>query len=147
MSQKAAWFWSAWFLSIINVPYTCTPGAQDDDGAAYIAYSSEGNKVMHLARLAPSLDSVAPGFERALVGQSREAPVILKHAGVYFLFTSGCTGWAPNRAEVFYSRCGRCFRHITLHWACQSCDARSLHSGRGLVYPFHVGLPGWELQC
>ena len=63
---------------------------------------------MHLARLAPSLDDVAPGFERALVGQSREAPAIFKHAGIYFLFTSGCTGWEPNRAEVFYSRCGRC---------------------------------------
>ena len=86
--------------------------SQDDDGAAYIAYSSEGNKVMHLARLAPSLDDVAPGYERALVGQSREAPAIFKHAGVYYLFTSGCTGWEPNRAEVFYSRRGRCPRQI-----------------------------------
>ena len=87
-------------------PSLSTASAQDDDGAAYIAYSSEGNKVMHIARLAPNLDDVAPGFERALVGQSRESPVIFKHAGVYFLFTSGCTGWEPNRAEVFYSRCG-----------------------------------------
>ena len=87
-------------------PSPSTASAQDDDGAAYVAYSSEGNKVMHMARLAPNLDNVAPGFERALVGQSRESPVIFKHAGVYFLFTSGCTGWEPNRAEVFYSRCG-----------------------------------------
>ena len=87
-------------------------GAQDDDGAAYIAYSSEGNKVMHLARLAPSLDAVAPSFERALGGHSREAPAIFKHAGLYFLFTSGCTGWEPNRAEVFYSKCGRRFRQV-----------------------------------
>ncbi|KAK9833256.1 hypothetical protein WJX81_000360 [Elliptochloris bilobata] len=76
---------------------------QDDDGFAYIAYSSEGNRVMHLARLASTLDDVVPGFERALVGQSRESPVIFKCAGVYFLFTSGCTGWEPNRAEVFYA--------------------------------------------
>ena len=61
---------------------------------------------MHFARLAPNLDNVAPGFERALVGQERESPVVFKHAGVYFLFTSGCTGWESNRAEVFYSRSG-----------------------------------------
>ena len=85
-------------------PSMRTARAQDDDGEAYIAYSSEGNKVMHFARLAPSLDDVASCFERALVGKSREAPAIFKHSGLYFLFTSGCTGWEPNRAEVFYSR-------------------------------------------
>ena len=93
-------------LTSCERPVTRTASAQDDDGAAYIAYSSEGNRMMHFARLAPNLDNVAPGFERALVGQERESPVIFKHAGVYFLFTSGCTGWESNRAEVFYSRRG-----------------------------------------
>ncbi len=85
--------------------------AQDDDGSAYIAYSSEGNRVMHLSRLTADLCDVAPGFERALVGLSREAPVIFKHTGVYFLFTSGCTGWEPNRAEVFYATCATAVKY------------------------------------
>ena len=35
------------------------------------------------------------------VGLSREAPAIFQAHGAYFLLTSGCTGWAPNAAEVF----------------------------------------------
>jgi len=30
---------------------------------------------------------------------------MFKAAGHYFLLTSGCTGWEPNRAEVFYATC------------------------------------------
>ena len=44
-------------------------------------------------------------YVRALVGLSREAPSMFKAVGHYFLFTSGCTGWEPNRAEVFYATC------------------------------------------
>ena len=44
-------------------------------------------------------------YVRALVGLSREAPSMFKAAGHYFLFTSGCTGWEPNRAEIFYATC------------------------------------------
>ena len=44
-------------------------------------------------------------YVRALVGLSREAPSMFKAAGHYFLLTSGCTGWEPNRAEVFYATC------------------------------------------
>ena len=40
------------------------------------------------------------------IGMSREAPAMFKHGGVYFMLTSACTGWNPNRAEVFYARCG-----------------------------------------
>ena len=42
----------------------------------------------------------------AQIGLSREAPAMFKHEGVYFMLTSACTGWNPNRAEVFYARCG-----------------------------------------
>lgn len=35
------------------------------------------------------------------MGLSREAPAIFQAHGAYFLLTSGCTGWAPNAAEVF----------------------------------------------
>ena len=37
---------------------------------------------------------------RTFVDQSREAPAIFKHAGRYYLITSGCTGWEPNQSQV-----------------------------------------------
>ena len=137
---------------------------QDDDGTAYIAYSSEKNRVMHVARLTDDYKGVVNQYLRTMVltprnlnlcavprqgfaahhdaaaeqasagicrhellecrvatqcrcvvqrmtpllqiGMSREAPAMFKHGGVYFMLTSACTGWNPNRAEVFYARCG-----------------------------------------
>ena len=32
---------------------------------------------------------------------------MFKAAGHYFLLTSGCTGWEPNRAEVFVATCAQ----------------------------------------
>lgn len=40
----------------------------------------------------------------AQVGMSREAPAMFKYKGLYLMLTSGCTGWNPNRAEVFFAR-------------------------------------------
>ena len=76
---------------------------QDDDGSAYIAYSSEDNSVMHVARLTANYTDVQPTYRRILVQLKREAPAIFKHGRYYLMLTSGCTGWAPNRAEVFYA--------------------------------------------
>ena len=47
--------------------------------------------------------SLLPNFSptSSQVGLSREAPAIFQAHGAYFLLTSGCTGWAPNAAEVF----------------------------------------------
>lgn len=76
---------------------------QDDDGAAYIAYSSENNKVMHIGRLTRDYLDVEPDYIRTLKDMSREAPAIFKYKKWYLMFTSGCTGWEPNRPEVFYA--------------------------------------------
>jgi hypothetical protein len=76
---------------------------QDDDGTAYIAYSSENNKVMHVGRLTRDYLHVEPRYKRILKDMSREAPAIFKYQQWYLLFTSGCTGWEPNRPEVFYA--------------------------------------------
>jgi len=76
---------------------------QDDDGSAFIAYSSEDNSVMHVARLTADYLGIHPTYNRILVFLKREAPAIFKYGRYYLLLTSGCTGWAPNRAEVFYA--------------------------------------------
>ncbi len=79
---------------------------KDDDGTAYVLYSSEGNEVMYIARLNDSYTGLAKDPEDMIHGEdfatistdSREAPAMFKYNGMYYLITSGCTGWAPNQA-------------------------------------------------
>jgi hypothetical protein len=72
----------------------------DDDGSAYHIYASEGNGTLHISRLADDFLSPAGEFIRVLPGRFNEAPAMLKWRGRYFLFTSDCTGWAPNPARL-----------------------------------------------
>ncbi len=80
---------------------------KDDDGTAYVLYSSEGNEVMYIARLNDSYTGLAKDAEDMVLGEdftisstdSREAPAMFKYNGMYYLITSGCTGWAPNQAQ------------------------------------------------
>jgi len=72
----------------------------DDDGSAYHIYASEGNGTLHISRLNDDYLSPAGKFIRVLPGRFNEAPAMLKRGGKYFLFTSDCTGWAPNPARL-----------------------------------------------
>lgn len=71
---------------------------KDDDGVAYIVYSSEDNSELHIGPLTQDYLNVTSVMRRILVGQHREAPALFKHQGTYYMITSGCTGWAPNEA-------------------------------------------------
>jgi hypothetical protein len=71
----------------------------DDDGTAYQFYSSESNETMHVSLLSDDYLRPAGKYARAFVGRSIEAPAVFKHAGKYYLFGSGCTGWDPNPAH------------------------------------------------
>lgn len=71
----------------------------DDDGAAYHLFSSRDNYDLRLARL--TADYLAPTAQDTLLFSAhREAPALFKRGGKYYLFTSGCTGWAPNEASL-----------------------------------------------
>jgi len=72
---------------------------QDDDGKAYHIYSSEGNATMHIALLSDDYLSHTGIEKRIWVKGFREAPAVIKHNHKYYLFSSGCTGWAPNAAS------------------------------------------------
>jgi hypothetical protein len=72
----------------------------DEDGKAYIFYSSEWNKTMHIAQLDDDYLHPAGLEECAFVDQSREAPAVFKHAGKYYLISSACTGFDPNQAQI-----------------------------------------------
>ena len=77
---------------------------QDEDGAAYLVHSSEGNATLHVSRLAGDGLNTCGSFSRAFPGAYREAPAIFKHRGRYYLISSGCTGWDPNPAQAAVAR-------------------------------------------
>jgi hypothetical protein len=78
---------------------------QDDDGRAYVFYSSEDNWTMYVVQLndddtgpeSPAVEGKT--WARILVKQMREGPAPFKWNGKYFLITSACTGWKPNAAN------------------------------------------------
>jgi hypothetical protein len=70
----------------------------DDNGKAYLVYTSENNNTLHVTPLSGDYLSVTPAFNRILVGQRREAPAVFKQDGKYYLITSLCSGWDPNAA-------------------------------------------------
>lgn len=72
---------------------------KDDDGKAYLIYSSEGNNTMHICLLSKDYLRPTKTYSRIFVGKLRESPAIFKHGRKYYLITSGCTGWSPNVAS------------------------------------------------
>lgn len=85
--------------------FTVWQDDEDPNKAAYIAYSSEDNMTMHIDRLTSDYRSVSSRDPcRAFVQQKREAPAFFKHKEIFFMATSGCSGWKPNRLKVFWSR-------------------------------------------
>jgi beta-galactosidase len=88
--------------------YSVSPGGcdsrdmtvfKDDNGKAYIFYSSEWNKTMHVMQLSDDYLQPVGDIHRIFIGLSREAPAVFKFNGKYYIITSGCTGWAPNVAD------------------------------------------------
>ena len=81
---------------------------QDDDGTAYVIYSSDGNSNMYIAKLNDDYTGISKSGNNPVEGvdyivtfikNSREAPAMFKANGRYYMITSGCTGWSPNPAS------------------------------------------------
>ncbi|WP_428937481.1 glycoside hydrolase family 43 protein [Fontivita pretiosa] len=73
---------------------------RDDDGTAYLIYSSEMNATLHVAELTEDYLGYTGRFVRVFPGRAREAPVVFKRQGKYYMITSGCTGWKPNPSDA-----------------------------------------------
>lgn len=73
----------------------------DDDGKAYHIYSAEENLTLNIAELTDDYLDYTGRYVRVAPGGQNEAPTIFKRDGVYWMITSGCTGWAPNEARMF----------------------------------------------
>jgi len=72
----------------------------DDDSVAYHIYASEANGTLHISRLSDDYLQPAGEYARIFPGRFHEAPAVMKWRGKYFLFSSDCSGWAPNAARV-----------------------------------------------
>jgi hypothetical protein len=72
----------------------------DDDETAYHVYSSEDNGTLHISQLSDDYLLPAGKYVRVFPGRFHEAPALMKRRGRYFLFSSDCTGWAPNAARI-----------------------------------------------
>lgn len=72
----------------------------DDDGTAYQVASSENNATIHVNRLTCDYQRPDGTSKRTLVRNYREAPAVFKCGGKYYMLSSGCSGWAPNKARI-----------------------------------------------
>nr|WP_288978799.1 Ig-like domain-containing protein [uncultured Blautia sp.] len=91
---------------------------KDDEGQGYVIYSSDGNLTTYIAKLNESYTGLiadpkeavegtgkdveeltASDYTRNFINASREAPAMFKYKGKYYIVNSGCTGWAPNKAQ------------------------------------------------
>lgn len=70
----------------------------DDDGRGYHVFSSEQNTTMYVSLLSDDYLSHSETYKRIFIGESREAPAVMKRKGSYYMVTSGCTGWDANEA-------------------------------------------------
>lgn len=76
----------------------------DDDGKAYHIFSSEDNLTLQIAELSEDYTFHTGRFVRVAAGGQNEAPAIFKKNRTYWMITSGCTGWEPNKARMFSAR-------------------------------------------
>lgn len=76
----------------------------DDDGKAYHIYASEDNLTLQISELTDDYQGHTGKYIRVAPAGHNEAPAIFKKDGVYWMITSGCTGWDPNAARMFSSR-------------------------------------------
>lgn len=70
----------------------------DDDGTAYMISAADDNRDLHVYKLNEDYTGfAASGHYLVWNDQWREAPIVFKRNGTYFMLISGATGWAPNQ--------------------------------------------------
>lgn len=74
----------------------------NDNGTAYLVSSTKGsgtNSDLVIFQLTPDFLNAQTLLKQLWPGQYREAPALFKRNGVFFLLTSGATGWNPNQGK------------------------------------------------
>ncbi|MDR6977836.1 hypothetical protein J2X68_004560 [Streptomyces sp. 3330] len=71
----------------------------DSDGAGYMVSAARENYDLQIYRLTADYAGIASLVADPWHGGHREAPALFKRGGVYFMLTSGATGWSPNQQQ------------------------------------------------
>ncbi|MER6628439.1 GDSL-type esterase/lipase family protein [Streptomyces sp. NPDC000987] len=71
----------------------------DSDGTGYLVSAANENYDLHIYRLTADYTGVAGLVANPWPGGHREAPALFERNGVYFMLTSGATGWSPNQQQ------------------------------------------------
>jgi hypothetical protein len=72
---------------------------KDDDGTAYQITSANGNADLQIFKLSADYTHYDSLAANPWPGTFREAPALFKRDGVYFMLTSGNSGWSPNQQK------------------------------------------------
>jgi hypothetical protein len=71
----------------------------DGNGAAYMISAADENRDLQIYRLTNDFLGISSLVGNFWNDATREAPAMFKRNGVYFLITSGTSGWNPNQAK------------------------------------------------
>ena len=71
----------------------------DTDGTGYMVSAANENYDLHIYKLTADYTGIASLVANPWHGGHREAPALFKRNGVYFMLTSGATGWSPNQQQ------------------------------------------------
>jgi beta-xylosidase len=76
----------------------------DDDSEAYLIHAAEDNLTLHISELTDDYLDFTEKWVRMEPAGHNEAPAVFKKNGIYYMITSGCTGWEPNAARSYSSK-------------------------------------------
>ncbi|CAL9593509.1 RICIN domain-containing protein [Streptomyces sp. enrichment culture] len=76
----------------------------DGDGAGYMVSAARENYDLHIYRLTADYTGIDRLVANPWPGGHREAPALFQRNGVYFMLTSGATGWRPNQQQYATAR-------------------------------------------
>lgn len=76
----------------------------DEDGSLWHVHVAESNHTLHVSRLSEDGLGFAGENHRVLIDRKREAPVLFRHDGWYWLLTSPSFGWHPGPGEIARAR-------------------------------------------
>ncbi|MEW1720346.1 RICIN domain-containing protein [Streptomyces sp. NPDC093109] len=71
----------------------------DTDGAGYMVSAARENYDLQIYRLTADYTGIASLVANPWPGGHREAPALFKRGSVYFMLTSGATGWSANQQQ------------------------------------------------
>ncbi|MGW1028711.1 RICIN domain-containing protein [Streptomyces sp. NPDC002577] len=71
----------------------------DTDGTGYMVSAANENYDLHIYKLTADYTGIASLVANPWAGGHREAPALFKRGSVYFMLTSGATGWSPNQQQ------------------------------------------------